>query len=78
MAEAAKISPDLQARLDATAERLGVSSAELVADALERGRSLDWQDRFFEKVTEGPTAADRGDFASDEEILRVLHKHRPR
>lgn len=71
-----EISPELQARIDAIAARSSLSAAEVIADALENGHSLEWQERFLDKVAEGIAAADRGQFASPDDINRVLNKYR--
>ena len=71
------IPDELQARVDEIARRSGLSVSQVVADALSKGYSLEWQERFLEKVSAGVDAADRGDFASDDEIARVLNKYRP-
>jgi predicted transcriptional regulator len=70
------IPDELQARVDAIARRSGVSASQIVADALANGYSLDWQERFFDKVANGMNAADRGDFAGDDELAQVLNKYR--
>jgi predicted transcriptional regulator len=72
-----KITPELQARIDAIAARSSLSTSEVIADALENGHSLEWQERFLDKVKAGIEAADRGEFASREDIDRVLNKYRP-
>jgi len=71
-----KITPELQARIDAIAARSSLSAAEVIADALENGHSLEWQERFLDKVAEGIAAADRGEFASPDDIERVRNKYR--
>ena len=71
------ITPEMQRRVAAIAERTGLSESQIVAEALEHGRSLDWQERFAEKVTRGIEAADRGEFASQADIERVRGKYRP-
>lgn len=71
------IAPDLKVRVEAIAARSGLSVAQVVADALEHGHSLEWQERFLDKVAVGIAAADRGDLASDAEVQAVLHKYRP-
>jgi len=71
-----EISPELRARLDAVAARSGLSLSEVVADALENGHSLEWQEQFLDKVARGIDAADRGEFASADEIERVRNKYR--
>ena len=72
------LSPDLMARVDALAARTTMTREEIIREALENGRSLAWQEEFVRRVEEGKAAADRGDFASPEEIERVLDKYRPR
>lgn len=53
-----------------------MSPAEIIRQALEEGRSLDWQERWIAGIEEGLAQADRGEFASPEEIERVLNKYR--
>ena len=71
------IPDELQARVDAIARRSGLSASQVVADALDKGYSLEWQERFLDKVAAGVVAADQGDFARDDEIAQVLDKYRP-
>lgn len=71
------IKPEMQRRVTAIAQRTGLSESQIIAEALEHGRSLDWQERFAEKVSRGIEAADRGEFASQAEIERVRSKYRP-
>ncbi len=71
------ISEHLRPRLQALTERMNLSASDLVADALENGRSLAWQERFVDTVVRGIEAADRGDFAGEDEIAAVLDKYRP-
>ncbi len=77
MAESPKIAPALQARIDAIAARSRRSPADIVADALEHGHSLAWQEQFLDKVTAGIAEADAGLFASPADVSRVLNKYRP-
>lgn len=77
MADSLKIAPALQARIDAIAARSRRSPAEVVADALEHGHSLDWQERFLDKVAAGIAAADAGRFADPADVSRVLNKYHP-
>lgn len=70
------MSPELRARVDAIVARSSRSFAEVVEDALQNGHSLEWQERFLDKVAAGAAAADRGDFASPAEVERVLNKYR--
>jgi predicted transcriptional regulator len=72
-----EITPELRARIDAIAARSSLSVSEVIADALENGHSLEWQERFLDKVAAGIAAADRGEFATPAEIERVLNKYRP-
>jgi predicted transcriptional regulator len=70
--------PDgLRARVDAIAARSNLSVSEVIADALENGHSLEWQERFLEKVAAGLAEADQGEFASDTEVRAVVNKYRP-
>ena len=71
------IPEELQARVDAIARRSGLSASQVVADALDKGYSLEWQERFLDTVAAGVVAADQGDFARDDEIAQVLDKYRP-
>jgi len=71
------IPDELQARVDAIARRSGLSASQVVADALDKGYSLEWQERFLDKVAAGLAAADRGDFANEDDIAQVLNKYRP-
>ncbi|KQT45382.1 transcriptional regulator [Methylobacterium sp. Leaf456] len=77
MAHDLKLSPDLQARIDAVAARAGRPAGEVIADALEHGHSLEWQERFVETVRAGIEDADVGRFATPADIERVLNKYRP-
>ncbi|MFD2237362.1 transcriptional regulator [Aureimonas populi] len=69
------LSPDLEARIESLARRSRRSAAEVVADALVNGHSLDWQEDFLRRVGEGIEAADAGRFASEEELSRVRGKY---
>lgn len=71
------IPDDLKARVDAIAARSSLSPSEVIADALEHGHSLAWQERFLDKVASGIEAADRGEFASEDDVARVVNKYRP-
>lgn len=71
------IPSDLQARIDAIAARSSLSPSEVIADALKNGRSLEWQERFLDKVAEGMRAAERGEFATPDDLDRVVNKYRP-
>jgi predicted transcriptional regulator len=71
------IAPDLAARIDALAARSGESRSQIIQDALEKGHSIEWQERFVQKVEMAIEAADRGEFASQSDVDRVLNKYRP-
>jgi predicted transcriptional regulator len=71
------INADLAARIDALAARSNLSASDIVRDALENGRSIEWQERFLEKVALAAEQADRGAFANSQDIERVLNKYRP-
>lgn len=68
---------DLKARVEAIAARSNLSASQVIADALENGHSLEWQEQFPLKVAEGVAAADREDFATDSEVADVVRKYRP-
>ena len=59
--------------LDDLAARIESSREALVQQALENYLELqDWQ---LKKIEEGVAAADRGDFATDEEVAAVFSKY---
>lgn len=57
------------------AARSSLTRGQIIEDALARGRSLAWQEKWIEGVQAGIEAADRGEFATDEEIASVLNKY---
>ncbi|WP_312796625.1 transcriptional regulator [Tianweitania sp.] len=67
----------LRTRIETIAAKSGQSPAAVIADALENGHSLDWQEQFVDHVLAGIADADRGNFASAEDIDRVLNRYRP-
>ena len=69
------ISEDLSRRMDLLAARSTLTRAQIIEDALSHGRSLAWQERWIAGVQSGIEAADRGEFATDEEIAAVLNRH---
>lgn len=71
------ISADLDRRIDALAERSTLTRGQIIEDALAHGRSLAWQERWIAGVQAGIEDANRGDFASEEEIVAVLTKYGP-
>lgn len=72
-----EISPELRKRVDAIADRSNLTASDVIADALQNGHSLDWQERFLDKVARGIEAADRGEFATAADIERVRNRYRP-
>jgi predicted transcriptional regulator len=77
MATDIDIAPDLRKRVEAIAARSNLTASEVIADALQNGHSLDWQEQFLDKVAQGVEAADRGEFASAADIARIRNKYRP-
>lgn len=77
MASQVDLSPELQARVESIAARSNLSPSEVIADALENGHSLKWQEQFLEAVENGLSAAREGHFASDADIARIRNKYRP-
>lgn len=71
------IADELKARVDAIAARSNLSASQVIADALENGHSLEWQERFLAKVAAGVADADRNAFATDAELAAVVNKYRP-
>ncbi|MBX3595924.1 hypothetical protein [Sphingomonas sp.] len=70
-----KISDDLERRIDALAAHSSMTRAQIIEDALAHGRSLAWHEKWLAGVREGLAEADRGEFASEEEIASVLAKY---
>lgn len=77
MADVVKLAPALQARVDAVAALSSRSSSDLVADALEHGHSLEWQERFVAQVQAGLDDAAAGRFATATDFARLRAKHSP-
>lgn len=69
------ISDDLSRRIDALAERSSLTRGRIIEDALSHGRSLAWQERWIAGVEAGLAEADRGEFASDEDVAAVLNRY---
>ncbi|MGH6754914.1 MAG: transcriptional regulator [Bradyrhizobium sp.] len=69
------ISEDLSRRIDKLAAHSTLTRGQIIEDALSHGRSLAWQEKWIAGVQSGIEAADRGDFATDEEIAAVLNKY---
>lgn len=71
------IPPELRTRVYAIAARSRQTASQVIADALENGHSLAWQERFLDRVAAGIASADRGEFATSADLERVRNKHRP-
>ena len=69
-----EISEDLNRRIDMLASRSSLTRGQIIEDALSHGRSLAWQEKWIAGVQAGIEAADREDFANEEEIAAVLNK----
>ncbi|MGO7924494.1 transcriptional regulator [Rhizobium ruizarguesonis] len=69
------ISEDLSRRIDKLASRSTLTRGQIIEDALSHGRSLAWQEKWIAGVQAGIESADRGEFATDEEIAAVLNKY---
>jgi len=72
------ISKDLDRRIDALANRSSLTRSQIIEDALAHGRSLAWQEKWVEGVQAGLDDAERGDFATEDEIALVLNKYATR
>jgi predicted transcriptional regulator len=70
-----EISEDLNRRIEMLTSRSTLTRDQIIEDALSHGRSLAWQEKWIAGVQAGIEAADRGDFANEEEIAAVLNKH---
>lgn len=77
MAMDLKLPDHLRARVESIAARSNLSTTDVLTDALENGRSLAWQEALLETVAKRAAAADAGDFASGEDVARVMNKYRP-
>jgi predicted transcriptional regulator len=75
MSDKDAISADLSRRIDALAARSSLTRGQIIEDALAHGRSLAWHEKWIAGVQEGLAEADRGEFASEEEIASILTKY---
>ena len=66
----------LRDRLEAIAIRSNLTASQVIADALEHGHSLEWQEHFIAQVEAGLKDADNGDFVSEGEVRAVAEKYR--
>ena len=75
MSDKKSISEDLRRRIDMLAARSALTRQQIIEDALSHGRSLAWQEKWVEGVQDGIEEADRGNFATSEDIAAVLNKY---
>ena len=68
-----RVSPELKPRLDGYAEMVGQSKATIAANAISD--YLDWRIPQIEDLKKAIAAADRGEFASEEEVDTVFRKY---
>jgi predicted transcriptional regulator len=71
------ISEDLSRRIDALAARSTLTRGQIIEGALAHGRSLAWHEKWVAGVQEGIAEAERGEFATEEELAAVLTKYGP-
>lgn len=72
-----EIPADLNQRIDELTRRSTLTRGQIIEDALARGRSLAWQEKWVAGVSAGLEDAERGAFATDDEIAAVLNRHKP-
>ena len=77
MKSSIELSDDISRRIDLLAERSRLTRSQIIEDALANGRSLAWQERWIAGVQSGLDEAERGEFASEDEISRILTKYDP-
>ncbi len=75
MINSAEISEDLNRRIDKLAKLSSLTRGQIIEDALAHGRSLAWQEKWIAGVQTGLQDADRGHFATEEDIAAVLNKY---
>lgn len=66
---------ELLARLEEAARRTSRSQGEIIETAVQG--YLDWQEDCVQKVARGQRAAEHGEFASSEDVARVIGKYQP-
>jgi predicted transcriptional regulator len=75
MSNGSDISDDLNRRIETLTKRSTLTRSQIIEDALSHGRSLAWQEKWIAGVQEGLDDAERGNFASEEDIATVLNKY---
>jgi predicted transcriptional regulator len=68
------LSDDVSDRLDQLAERSTLTREQIVEEALTKGRTLAWQEKWIAGVREGLADAETENFAGEAEISAVLNK----
>lgn len=66
---------DLSRRVDLLAQQTRMTRSRIVEEALSHGRSIAWQEQWIAGVKAGMEDADNGNFASDEDIAKVLSRY---
>ncbi|QCI96909.1 CopG family ribbon-helix-helix protein [Agrobacterium larrymoorei] len=66
---------DIDRRIDYVAAQTNLTRSQIVEEALSFGRSLAWQEQWIAGVKAGIADADKGDFASEDEIAAVLGRY---
>lgn len=77
MSDTLDIPLELSNRVRAIAARTNLTPSQVIADALENGHSLEWQENFIAQIEAAIAEADRGEFATEDEIRQVREKYRP-
>ena len=68
--------PSLRQRLEALSQATQRDETALIAEALSQ--FLDVQEWQRQRIEQGLAAADRGEFASDADMARILDKYAPK
>jgi RHH-type transcriptional regulator, rel operon repressor / antitoxin RelB len=68
-----RFSPELLSKLDAYSEMVGQSKTQIAANAIED--YLDWRIPQIADLKLAIAAADRGEFATDEQVEAIFKKH---
>lgn len=66
---------DLSRRVDLLAQQTSMTRSRIVEEALSHGRSIAWQEQWIAGVKAGIEDADNGNFATDEDIAKVLSRY---
>lgn len=66
---------DLSRRVDLLAQQTSMTRSRIVEEALSHGRSIAWQEQWIAGVKAGIEDADNGNFATDEDIAKVMSRY---